>query len=147
MLRASFEGHNVTPVKEFKAEDYEALLKRQPFCSKEFHENEITRFFCFSCNDCVCNYCIATEHRFHEVELLDKAALAEKPNIKSDVEMVKEKVDELSEEIRQFKEASSELEKKFEDAKREVSETAKRMIEKIQESEQEALASLEATLG
>jgi len=38
------------------------------------------------------------------------------------------------------------LEENFEDAKREVSETAKRMVEKIQESEQEVLASLETTL-
>ena len=47
-LKASFEGHRVTPVNEFKAKDYESLLKRQPFCSQEFHEKEITRFFCFS---------------------------------------------------------------------------------------------------
>jgi len=49
MLSESFEGHKVTPVKEFKTEDYEAYLKRQPFCSQQFHEKEITRFFCFSC--------------------------------------------------------------------------------------------------
>jgi len=54
MLKESFEGHRVTPVNEFKAEDYEALLKRQPFCSQEFHEKEVTRFFCFSCEACVC---------------------------------------------------------------------------------------------
>ena len=147
MLRASFEGHKVTPVKEFKAEDYEALLKRQPFCKEQFHEKDITQFFCFSCNACVCYMCIATEHReSHNVALLDKAALDEKPNIMAGAEMIKEKVDELNEEILQFKETSSELEKNFANAMREVSETAKRMIEKIQESEREALEFLEATL-
>ena len=59
MLSASFEGHKVTSVKDFKAEDYEGLLKRQPFCSQQFHEKEITRFFCFSCQACVCHICIA----------------------------------------------------------------------------------------
>ena len=48
MLSESFEGHKATPVKDFEAEDYEALLKRQPFCSQQFHEKETTRFFCFS---------------------------------------------------------------------------------------------------
>ena len=148
MLRELFEGHKVTPVKDFKAEDYEALLKRQPFCPKQFHEKHKTEFFCFYCNDCVCLHCIATEHRSecHEVKSLDTAALAEIPNIKSGAENIKERVEELKEEIRQFEETSSELEENFEDAKREVSETAKRMVEKIKESEQEALASLEATL-
>ena len=84
MLKASFEGHKVTPVKELKAEDYEALLKRQPFCSQQFHEKEITRFFCFSCQACVCQMCIFTpDHRNHEIDLLDKAAHDEKPNIMS----------------------------------------------------------------
>jgi len=148
MLRESFEGHKVTPVKDFKAEDYEALLKRQPFCSKQFHEKHKTEFFCFYCNDCVCLHCIATEHRSesHQVKSLDTAALAEIPNIKSGVEKIKERVNELREEIRQFEETSSKLKENFENAKREVSESAKRMIEKIQESEQEALASLESTL-
>ena len=79
MLQASFGDHNVTPVKEFKTENYEALLKRLPFCSKKFHEKHVTEFFCFSCNDCVCLRCTATEHKSHEVEVLDKAAHDEKP--------------------------------------------------------------------
>ena len=39
MLSATFEGHKITPVKDFKGEDYEALLKRQPFCSQQFHKS------------------------------------------------------------------------------------------------------------
>lgn len=37
VLKASFEGHKVISVKEFKAEDYEALLRR-------FHENGFSSF-------------------------------------------------------------------------------------------------------
>ena len=48
LLSATFEGHKVTPVKDFKVEDYEAVLKRQPFCSEELHEREVTRFFAWS---------------------------------------------------------------------------------------------------
>ena len=146
MLQASFGDHNVTPVKEFKTENYEALLKRLPFCSKQFHEKHITEFFCFSCNDCVCLRCTATEHKSHEVEVLDKAAHDEKPNIKAGAEMIKEKINELNEVIRQFGETSTELKHNFEMVKQEVSETAKRMIEKIQESERHYLEFLEATL-
>ena len=55
MLQASFRDHNGTPVKEFNTENYEALLKRLPFCSKQFHEKHIKEFFCFSsCNQCAC---------------------------------------------------------------------------------------------
>ena len=145
MLSASFEGHKVTPVKEFKTEDYEALLKRQPFCSEQFHEKEITRFFCFSCQACVCQICIVTDHRNHEIVLLDKAAHDEKPNIISGAEMINERVKEFVEMIRQFEETASKLENNIATAKREVSQTAGQMIQVIREREREAIISLETT--
>ena len=145
MLKASFEGHKVTPVKEFKEEDYEALLKRQPFCSQQFHEKEITRFFCFSCQACVCQICIVTDHRKHEIVLLDKAAHDEKPIIMSGAEMIKEKISEFSKVIQQFKETISRLERNVETAKRGVSQAAEQMIAEIREREKEAIVSLETT--
>ncbi|XP_022807286.1 E3 ubiquitin-protein ligase TRIM56-like [Stylophora pistillata] len=39
-----FEGHKVTPVRQFEAADYEALLKRQSFCSVKYHEKEVAKF-------------------------------------------------------------------------------------------------------
>jgi len=145
MLSASFEGHKVTSVKEFKAEDYEALLKRQPFCSQQFHEKEITRFFCLSCQACVCQICIVTDHRNHEIVLLDKAAHDEKPNIMSGAEMINERVSELCEVIRQFEETACKLENNIATAKREVSQAAGQMIEVIREREREVIISLETT--
>ena len=145
VLKASFEGHRVTPVNEFKAEDYEALLKRQPFCSQEFHEKEITRFFCLSCEACVCQICIVTDHQNHKIVLLDKAARDEKPDIMSGAEMIKAKLKELGEVIRQFEETASELEKNVATAKRGVSQAADQMIAEIREREQEAIISLETT--
>jgi len=145
MLSESFEGHKVTPVKDFKAEDYEALLKRQPFCSQQFHEKKITRFFCFSCQACVCQICIVTDHRNHEIVLLDKAAHDEKPNIMSGAEIINERVNELTEVIRQFEETASKLENNVATAKREVSQAAGQIIEVIREREGEAIISLEKT--
>ena len=145
MLSASFEGHKVTSVKDFKAEDYEALLKRQPFCSQQFHEKEITRFFCFSCQACVCQICIVTDHRNHDIALLDKAAHDEKPDIMSGAEMINERLSELCELIRQFEETASKLENNVATAKREVSKAAGQMIEVIREREREAIISLETT--
>ena len=145
VLKESFEGHRVTPVNEFKAEDYEALLKRQPFCSQEFHERKITRFFCFSCEACVCQICIVTDHQNHKIVLLDKAARDEKPDIMSGAEMIKEKIRQLGEVIREFEETASELERNVATAKRGVSQAADQMIAEIHEREREAINSLEMT--
>ena len=145
LLSATFEGHKVTPVKEFKAEDYEALLKRQPFCAQQFHEREISRFFCFQCEVCICQVCIVTDHQTHKVVLLDKAAHEEKDNIMSGAKMIKKKETELCEVIKQLEETISKLERNVATAKRGVSQEAEEMIAEIREREREAIESLEST--
>ena len=112
VMRAAFEGHKVMPVKEFQTEDYEALLKRQPYCSEQYHEREITRFFCLSCQSCVCHACIVTDHRNHEVILLDKAADNEKCNIMAEAAGTRENEKALKDVIRKFEETISKLESK-----------------------------------
>ena len=44
-LFSHFIGHKVTPVKQFRPQDYEALMRRQSFYSQQYHEREVTRFF------------------------------------------------------------------------------------------------------
>ena len=145
VLKKSFQGHKVTPLQDFKTEDYEALLRRQPFCSQEFHEREITRFFCSQCQVCICQICIVTDHQNHKVVLLDKAAHEEKDNIISGAKLIKKMESELQEVIKQFEETISKLESNLATAKRGVEQTAEQMIANIREREREALESLEAT--
>ena len=71
---AAFAGHKVTPVKQFQAEDYEALLKRKAFCTEKYHEKEVTRFYCRVCHTCICQICFNMNHKTHEIELLETAA-------------------------------------------------------------------------
>ena len=145
MLSATFGGHKVTPVEDFKEEDYEALLKRQPFCSQQFHEKEMTRFFCSQCQVCICSICIVTDHQNHNAVLLDKAAQDEKENIMSGTKIIKEKETQICQVIKEFEETISELERNFTTAKREVSRTAEQMIVNIRQREREAIVSLETT--
>ena len=59
--------------------------------------------------------------------------------------MIKEKLRELGEVIRQFEETASELERNVATAKRGVSQAADQMIAEIREREREAIISLETT--
>ena len=145
LMRDAFEGHKVMPVKDFQAQDYEALLKRQPFCSKKYHEREITRFFCLQCQSCVCHLCIVTDHQNHKVNLLDEAADNEKGNIMADAALSREREKDLTYMIRQFKETASKLENNAEIATRGVTQAAEQMIAEIREREREAIASIETT--
>jgi len=145
VMRVAFEGHKVMPVKEFQTQDYEALLKRQPFCSEQYHEREITRFFCLPCQSCVCHACIVTDHRNHEVILLDKAADKEKGNLMAEASAIRENERALKDVIRKFDEIISKMEINVAFARLKISQVAGTMITKIREREGEAIASVDTT--
>ena len=139
---AAFEGHKVTPVKQFQVQDYEALLKRQSFCSQQYHEREVTRFFCLECQTCVCQICINTDHKNHNVDPLEKAADAEKANIMAGVELLKQKRKVYTDLKREVEDTTSKLEANITKAIEDVSQAANQMIVKIREREREAVTEL-----
>ena len=139
------EGHKVTPVKQFQPQDYEALMRRQSFCSQQYHEREVTRFFCLKCQICVCQICIATDHKAHDVEPLEKAADGEKANILTRTEVLKTKTKVFGDTIREYEQTALELETYLTNAKREVSKAAEQMIAKIREDERRIITALENT--
>ena len=142
---AAFEGHKFTSVRQFQPEDYEALLKRQSFCPQQYHEREVTRFFCLQCQICVCHVCIVTDHKSHNAVPIEKAADDEKANIIAEAELIKEKIQACSDLIHQFETTEAELETSITIAKRQVSETAEQMAAKVREYEREAITLLEET--
>ena len=142
---AAFEGHKVTPVKQFQVQDYEALLKRQSFCSQQYHEREVTRFFCLECQTCVCQICINTDHKNHNVDPLEKAADAEKANIMAGVELLKQKRKVYTDLKRQVEDTASKLEANITKAIGDVSQAANQMIAKIRDCEREAITELRNT--
>ena len=91
---------------------------RQPYCSEQYHEREITRFFCLSCQSCVCHTYTATDHRNHEVILLDKAADSEKGNIMAEAAATRENEKALKDVIRKCEETIYKLETNVAIAKR-----------------------------
>ena len=139
------EGHKVTPVKQFQPQDYEALIKRQSFCSQQYHEREVTRFFCLKCQICVCQICIATDHKAHDVEPLEKAADGQKANILTRTEVLKTKIMVFSDAIREYEQTALEVETNITNIKRKVSQTAEQLIGEIRENERQIITTLENT--
>ena len=141
----AFDGHKVRPIKHFQAEDYESFLKRQSFCSQQYHEREVTRFFCLECQTCVCQVCVVTDHRNHAVDPLDKAADREKAHVMTGTELMKEKSKIFEDVIREFEQTVHDLETNIAAVKRKVSQVAERMITKIREHEHKAISALGIT--
>ncbi|XP_068760684.1 E3 ubiquitin-protein ligase TRIM71-like [Montipora capricornis] len=145
LRNVAFEGHKVRPIKHFKEEDYEALLKRQSFCSQQYHEREIMKFYCVDCETCVCQTCINTDHKNHAIDPLNKAAGSEKAKLTAAIKSIKEKSKLCSDVIRQFEQTAVDVETNANAAKPQVSQTADQMIAKIRDLEREAIIAVDTT--
>ena len=123
-------------------EDREALL-RPPFCSQ--HKNERLRYFCSSCEACICPVCFAEDHRGHEFDVIEKALQKHRKYIMLNVDTIKEKANLFREEIRKLEKTSEDVEMIIAIAKQEVSEAAQHVITKTRQQEKQLLESLEMT--
>ena len=125
-----------------ETEDREDLL-RPPFCSQ--HKNERLRYFCSSCEACICPVCFAEDHRGHEFDVIEKAVQEDKKYIMLNVDTIKEKANLFREEIRKLEKTSEDVEMIIAIAKQDVSEAAQHVITKTRQQEKQLLESLEMT--
>ena len=103
----------------------------------------MTKFFCVGCQSCVCQVCIATDHKSHDVVPLEKAADDEKANIIARAKLVKEMKEVCRGVIREFENTEHELETNITTAKRQVSQATEQMMGKLRQLEHEASTALE----
>ena len=139
-LPTSFHQNSLVGLLE--TEDREALL-RPPFCSQ--HKNERLRYFCSSCEACICPVCFAEDHRCHEFDVIEKAVQEHRKYIMSNVDTIKKKVDLFREEIEKLEKTSEDVEMIIAIAKQDVSEAAQHVITKTRQQEKQLLDSLEMT--
>ena len=147
LLETICKGHRATVVKDFQNKDYETMLNPKPFCTVKYHERKLTEFYCRSCETCICQSCINTDHQNHKIDLLDKVCDEEKSNLLASAELAKEKQKAYEDVIQQFELVAAELEANVAAAKREVSEAAEEMIAAIRERKREADDALDRTLA
>ena len=125
-----------------ETEDREVLL-RPPFCSQ--HKNERLRYFCSSCEACICPVCFAEDHRGHDFDVIEKAVQEDKKYIMLNVDTIKEKANLFREEIRKSQKTSEDVDMIIAIAKQQVSEAAQHVITKTRQQEKQLLESLEMT--
>ena len=125
-----------------ETEDREVLLK-PPFCSQ--HKKERLRYFCSSCEACICPVCFAEDHRGHEFDVIEKAVQEHRKYIMLNVDTIKEKANLFREEIGKLEKTSEDVEMIIAIAKQDVSEAAQHVITKTRQQEKQLLESLEMT--
>ena len=86
--------HRVLAVKEFQDRDYEDVLKRPVFCSRQGHQKEELKLFCKECETAVCQTCVMLDHKVHKLTLIEEEAANQRLEIKTVIETQRHNLDE-----------------------------------------------------
>ena len=127
-----------------EAEDRQATPRQQQeTCSQ--HTEERLRYYCSSCEACICPICVTEDHRGHAFDVLEKAVQEEKKNILSTVQTIKEKANLFRAELSKLEKTSEDVELFIAIAKQEVSKATEHVITMTRQQEKQLLESLEMT--
>ena len=79
-------GHRALAVREFQDKDFEDVLKRPVFCSRQGHQKEELKFYCKECETALCQTCVILDHGGHVLKLIEEEAETKRLEIKSVIE-------------------------------------------------------------
>ena len=79
----SNKDHRVLALKDFQEKDFEDVMKRPMYCSKQRHEKEELKYFCKDCTKAACHSCVVLFHAGHAMVHLDEEAEKQKIQMNS----------------------------------------------------------------
>ena len=142
MMRDKKE-HRVLAVKEFQDKDYEDVLKRPVFCSKERHQKEELKYYCKDCETPLCQTCVTLNHGGHDLRLIEEEVENKTLEIKSILQSQREGLDAKLNVIAQLDEDCAKVIQQSEIARRDVQRFADGLIKTIQAKMQNIITAVE----
>ena len=142
ILRRNRE-HRVLAIKDFQDKDYEDVLKRPVFCSRQDHQEDELKYYCKECETTLCQTCFALDHGGHALKLIKEEAETQKLEIKSVIEMHRKKLEAKMTEVTQLDEDYAKMIQQNEIVKRDAQRFADNLIKSIQAKLQNIITSVE----
>ena len=135
--------HRVLAVKEFQDRDYEDVLKRPVFCSRQGHQKEELKLFCKECETAVCQTCVLLDHNGHKLTLIEEEAENQRLEIKTVIETQRHNLDEKMNVVAKLDEDYAKVIQQNETLKGDVQRFADGLIKTIQAKMQNVIDAME----
>ena len=135
--------HRVLAVKEFQDRDYEDVLKRPVFCSRQGHQKEELKLFCKECETAVCQTCVLLDHNGHKLTLIEEEAENQRLEIKTVIETQRHNLDEKMNFVAKLDEDYAKVIQQNENLKGDVQRFADGLIKTIQAKMQNVIDAME----
>ena len=142
ILRRNRE-HRVLAIKDFQDKDYEDVLKRPVFCSRQDHQEEELKYYCKECETALCQTCVTLDHGGHVLKLIKEEAESKKLEVKSVIERQRHNLEAKKNVLTQLDEDYAKMIQQNEIVKRDAQRFADNLIKSIQAKLQNIITSVE----
>ena len=136
-------GHRALEVKEFQDKDFEDVLKRPVFCSRQGHQKEELKYYCKQCETALCQTCVILDHGGHVLKLIEEEAETKRLEIKSVIETQRQNIKAKMNIVSQLDEDCAIMIQQSEVLKRDVQRFADNLIKTIQAKMQNIITTVE----
>ena len=136
-------GHRALSVREFQDKDFEDVLKRPVFCSRQGHQKEELKYYCKECETALCQTCVILYHGGHVLKLIEEEAETKRPEIKSVIETQRQNIKAKMNIVSQLDEDCAIMIQQTEVLKRDVQRFADNLIKTIQAKVQNIITTVE----
>ncbi|CAH3187255.1 unnamed protein product [Porites evermanni] len=136
-------GHRALAVKEFQDKDFEDVLKRPVFCSRQGHQKEELKYYCKQCETALCQTCVILDHGGHVLKLIEEEAETKRLEIKSEIERQRQNLEAKMNIVSQLDEDCAKVFQQSEVLKRDVQRFADHLIKTIQAKLQNIITTVE----
>ena len=137
-------GHRALAVKEFQDKDFEDVLKRPVFCSRQGHQKEELKYYCKECETALCQTCVILDHGGHVLKLIDEEAEAKRLEMKAVIETQRQNLEAKMNIVSQLDEDCAKMIQQGDIIKRDVQRFADNLIKTIQAKVQNIITTVES---
>ena len=137
------KDHRVLAVKEFQDKDFENVLKRPVFCSRQGHQKEELKYVCKKCEAAVCQTCVTLDHGGHTLKLVEEEAEAQKIEMTALIQEQRQNLRAYTNLVTQLDENYAKLIQQSENVKTNVNRFTDDLIKTIQAKRQNIVAAVE----
>ena len=136
-------GHRALAVREFQDKDFEDVLKRPVFCSRQGHQKEELKYYCKECETALCETCVILDHGGHGLKLIEEEAETKRLEIKCVIETQRQNLEAKMNILSQLDEDCAIMIQQSEILKRDVERFADNLIKTIQAKVQNIITTVE----
>ena len=136
-------GHRALAVREFQDKDFEDVLKRPVFCSRQGHQKEELKYYCKECETALCQTCVILDHGGHVLKLIEEEAETKRLEMKAVIEMQRQNLEAKMNIVTHLDEDCAKMIQQGDIIKRDVQRFADDLIKTIQAKVQNVISTVE----